>query len=659
MEMEGGSGNLMVMAQQSMVRTRSSDMKNPGDRSGESVKVGGGKSAMDHVVMGNDTLQQGGDDDQKDEGGIQQEEAENELGKRFEMTRISPERHLYDEIHRVSGLEFGGKYKRMRNKNTQNAEGGKAAASAWRPEESVKETGRPEEALAEAAKAYSDSEIEKRSEMASARALMREELVFGIPDFPSSNFPQMTPKQQVKITSEKSKEQSKGMSEADTRAQRQYELLCAEEEPLPVEVDIGGDSRTMPPMPDSSTVITALAEAENELGKRLEMMRTSPERHLYDEIQTTLLDVQYELTSKNRKLDKETLQVLKDMSSKLAMLDQGGDDDKKDEEDLHHDPGAKKTVEEEMADEAETFDSHRRLWEYKHGRTCGSFTDIMTATPETLQIISMKLTELAGGLELPFSVYGVVAVRDMVDRNRNILFYLDGSNAQELKQNDPFLHLIGPSRAIVFTDKVWIEIELIVKGCPQDKDLISCARCYTGGYGPGMSTICFKNALCKLELCLEPVKKTTQATILGVHVVKDSGSWPFKYGGIVACSPQPGEFVLNDSGLTRRISPSSSEIVLIHSKDEAMPKGENGHVLLSRQVVSVNLKGRLDVVIKAYSKAGDIAAETRVPFYPKVCNISQKKCLLGDAEVAITVAWSIVATCKTGLWIELANRRRA
>jgi hypothetical protein len=32
-------------------------------------------------------------------------------------------------------------------------------------------------------------------------------------------------------------------------------------------------------------------------------------------------------------------------------------------------------------------------------------------------------------------VYGVVAVRDMVDRNRNILFYLDRSNAQELKQN--------------------------------------------------------------------------------------------------------------------------------------------------------------------------------------------------------------------------------
>jgi hypothetical protein len=56
-------------------------------------------------------------------------------------------------------------------------------------------------------------------------------------------------------------------------------------------------------------------------------------------------------------------------------------------------------------------------------------------TLETLQIISIKLTELAGALELPLSVYGVVAVRDMVDRNRNILFSRDWRNPQELKQN--------------------------------------------------------------------------------------------------------------------------------------------------------------------------------------------------------------------------------
>jgi hypothetical protein len=57
------------------------------------------------------------------------------------------------------------------------------------------------------------------------------------------------------------------------------------------------------------------------------------------------------------------------------------------------------------------------------------------STPETLQIFSIKLTRLDCGLEFPLSVYGVVAIRDMVDRNRNILFSRDISEAQELKQS--------------------------------------------------------------------------------------------------------------------------------------------------------------------------------------------------------------------------------
>jgi hypothetical protein len=109
--------------------------------------------------------------------------------------------------------------------------------------------------------------------------------------------------------------------------------------------------------------------------------------------------------------------------------------------------------------------------------------------------------------------------------------------------------------------------------------------------------------------------------------------------------------------MTRSIDPSSSQIVLIESKDETVPRGEDGHVHLWRQVVSVELEGRLDVVIKAYSKSGAVAAETCVPFYPKVCNISQEKRALGDAEVTITVAWSLVATSKTGLFLELSGRR--
>jgi hypothetical protein len=57
------------------------------------------------------------------------------------------------------------------------------------------------------------------------------------------------------------------------------------------------------------------------------------------------------------------------------------------------------------------------------------------STPATLQIFSVKLAEIAGGLGWPLSVYGVVAVRDVVDHNRNFLFSCDRDNPQELTQN--------------------------------------------------------------------------------------------------------------------------------------------------------------------------------------------------------------------------------
>ncbi|CAM0948801.1 unnamed protein product [Alopecurus aequalis] len=417
--------------------------------------------------------------------------------------------------------------------------------------------------------------------------------------------------------------------------------------------------------------------SKNSAGKKSRWFEVMKESQQYAEIQSALLRVQEKLANnKSRgKMDKETLRQLKDMANKLLDQAGGGDDDDEKDDTNEVELDEKMAAEVEMAKEEKAFASYRRLWEYKRGKTCGSFTEptVLSSmqfthytpgrrpfssdcyTPETLQIVSIKLTGLDGGLELPCSVYGVVAVRDTVDRNRNILFFRDSSEAQELKQNDPFLRLIGPSRAIVLTDKAWIEIELRVKAGSQDKALMSLARCYTGGDGPGVSSFSFKNALCTLELCLQPVKRTVQATILGVQV---DGSWPFRYGGLVACIPLAGTVMVTDGGLSRKIDPSSSsKIVLIESEGEALPKGEGGHVHLWRQVVSVEGKGRLDVVIQAYSKTGDIAAETRVPFYPKVSNMSQKKCALGDAEVTVTVAWSLVAASKTGLSIELSGRR--
>jgi hypothetical protein len=53
----------------------------------------------------------------------------------------------------------------------------------------------------------------------------------------------------------------------------------------------------------------------------------------------------------------------------------------------------------------------------------------------TLQIFTLRLAQIKAGLEWPLSVYGVVAARDDVDHNRNLLFSCDRSEAQKLDQD--------------------------------------------------------------------------------------------------------------------------------------------------------------------------------------------------------------------------------
>ena len=52
----------------------------------------------------------------------------------------------------------------------------------------------------------------------------------------------------------------------------------------------------------------------------------------------------------------------------------------------------------------------------------------------SLQIFSVKLAEIRGGLEWPLPVYGTVAARDHVDHNRNLLFARNRSECQTLNE---------------------------------------------------------------------------------------------------------------------------------------------------------------------------------------------------------------------------------
>jgi hypothetical protein len=148
----------------------------------------------------------------------------------------------------------------------------------------------------------------------------------------------------------------------------------------------------------------------------------------------------------------------------------------------------------------------------------------------------------------------------------------------------------------------------------------------------------FNSSLCTGKLCLEPIDRTVQATIVGVRLA--TGDQPFKYGARFACS-------LLGAG-----SPVE-QILLLDSYCGENTVGADGYFSLSRNVVSVESEGGLQVVIQAYSGSGTISAEGAVSFYrPKHCNIQQLKCNVGDSEVEITVAWSHLVQDKTDLLTE-------
>ncbi|CAO2167058.1 unnamed protein product [Urochloa humidicola] len=72
-----------------------------------------------------------------------------------------------------------------------------------------------------------------------------------------------------------------------------------------------------------------------------------------------------------------------------------------------------------------------------------------------LQIFSVKVTQLKEeGLNWPLHVYGSVATRDSPDPRRNLLFHRTRDNCQIVTQEDPFLLITGPTRAVVLIDPV-------------------------------------------------------------------------------------------------------------------------------------------------------------------------------------------------------------
>ncbi|CAN6252082.1 unnamed protein product [Urochloa humidicola] len=252
---------------------------------------------------------------------------------------------------------------------------------------------------------------------------------------------------------------------------------------------------------------------------------------------------------------------------------------------------------------------------------------------DTLQIFSVKIKETDQSLQWPLQVFGIIAARDPIDRNRNIVFNCERDNCQILTQGDPFLKLTGPTRAVVVCDPVYFEVALKVKGSveSEDKDLSLLAVPLTD-YSDIVSTCLvnkvYTSKLSTLELAFGYVVESVEATI-SVHMTE--GSWPDDF----FC-----DFTAQTSSLEHE------RVRLLGC--EKIPVDDDGMIKLSRFVASVEFEGELKVSVAAFHYDEDLGEVIMIGkdekvFRPKKAGKSYGRLDVGFCKMDITVAWSLIS----------------
>ncbi|XP_037456344.1 uncharacterized protein LOC119327272 [Triticum dicoccoides] len=288
-------------------------------------------------------------------------------------------------------------------------------------------------------------------------------------------------------------------------------------------------------------------------------------------------------------------------------------------------------------------DRCRRDWNRLYAGVFGSFDDITSipamrytdkpAPPnsawedDTLHIFSIEVMgREQQKLERPLDVFGMVAARDSLDHNRNIIFSRERDNPQTISEESPYLELTGPTRAVVVSDRADFEVKLKVKGASESEDeYLSCVsipyKIYSRPTRSRLGNKLETSKLTTLKFTFGFIVNSVEATI-SVRVI--SGSWPQSSRSLFTASTA---------------SIDHMEVALLDFGGDGLPVAADGKVQLSRRVASVELAGELRV--SAEAQCEDETSTDVKAFTPRKASRSHGILNVGSCKMKVTVAWSL------------------